>query len=84
MLKKHGNLYVGSLREYEGTFIYFERLSGTKYSPDNPHVQRAMKASKEKGILFREEFLIENYLQFIGGEKGGYQVDWNLWLEVKK
>lgn len=84
MLKKHGNLYVGSLKSLEGSFAYFERLSGTKYGPNNEHVQRALKACKEKGILFREEFLIENYLQHVGGEKGGYQVDWNLWLEVKK
>lgn len=85
MLKKHGNLYVGGpLKGLEGSFLFFERLSGTKYSPNNPHVVRALKACKDKGILFREEFLIENYLQFIGGKAGGYQVDWNLWLDVKR
>lgn len=86
MLKKHGTLYVGALRPFEGSFIYFERLSGTKYSPTNIHVQRAMKVCKEKDfpLPLREEFLIENYLQFMGGESGGYQVDGSLWLEAKK
>lgn len=86
MLKKHGTLYVGALRKFEGSFIYFERLSGTKYSPENPHVQRAMKVCKEKDfpLPLREEFLIENYLQFMGGKNGGYQVDGSLWLEAKK
>lgn len=84
MLKKHGTLYVGALKPMEGSFAYFERLSGTKYSKSNPHVQRALKACHEQGILFREEFLIENYLQYIGGAAGGYQVDWSLWLEIKK
>lgn len=84
MLKKHGTLYVGKLGLLEGSFIYFERLSGTKYGPNNPYVQKALKACKDKGILFREEFLIENYLQGIGQKEGGYQVDWNLWLDVKR
>jgi len=43
-----------------------------------------LKQCKDKGILFREEFLIESYLQFIGGKAGGYQVDWNLWLDIKR
>lgn len=48
MLKKHGTLYTGSLRPLEGSFIYFERLSGTKYGPNNPHVQRVLKICKER------------------------------------
>lgn len=43
MLKKHGTLYPGSLKPLEGSFAYFERLSGTKYGPNNPHVQRALR-----------------------------------------
>jgi hypothetical protein len=84
MLKKHGTLYPGTLRDLDGSFAYFERLSGTKYGPNNPHVERALVVCKERGILFREEFLIENYLFFSGREEGGYQVDGSLWLEVKK
>jgi hypothetical protein len=84
MLKKHGNLYAGALKKYEGSYLFFERLSGTKYSESNPHVQRALEKCKSDGLLFREEYLVENYLQWAGSEKGGYSVDWNLWIDVKK
>ena len=66
MLKKHGTLYAGALKKYEGSYLFFERLSGTKYSPNNPHVLRALAKCKSEGYLFREEYLIENYLQYAG------------------
>jgi len=41
MLKKHGSLYVGgSLMKYEGSFKFFERITGQKYDPNSPLVKR--------------------------------------------
>lgn len=49
MLKKSGALYVGSaLQKYQGTFIFFERITGQKYDPNSPLVKRLMEAVKDR------------------------------------
>lgn len=66
MLQKHGTLYAGNMRKYQGTFFFFERLSGMKYSPNLPIVQKCMKICAENGEPFREEILIQDYLRWLG------------------
>ena len=92
MLQKHGNLYAGEMKKFQGSFLYFERLAGIKYSPhlqigtgENAFkVQSYMDTCIRTGEPFREEGLIQHYLRWAGSDKGGYKVDGNLWLEIKK
>jgi hypothetical protein len=76
MLQKHGALYVGKLRKWEGSFIYFERISGQKYSENLPAVQSYRKRCDQTGEPFTEEGLIISYIKK-AGEDG--ELDNTLW-----
>lgn len=86
MLHKHGNLYAGTMKKYQGSFLYFERLSGCEYSPDLviKDGNSEFPVAKWIGSPPREEHLIQMYLKWLGSKDGGYKVDGNFWLEVKK
>ncbi len=81
MLQKHGALYVGKLKNWEGGFIYFERLSGLKYSKNLPVVQEYMKRCDDMGEPFTEEGLIIFHIKAAGGRG---ELDGNLWSEIAK
>lgn len=76
MLQKHGALYVGKLQKWEGSFIYFERLSGQKYSANLPAVQNYRKRCDQTGEPFTEEGLIISYIKKAGEND---ELDNTLW-----
>lgn len=80
MLKKHGTLYSGgSLVKHQGSFKFFERISGQKYDPNSALVQMLKKKLSDEGLPFREEYLIQHYFKHYGGKDGGYLYDSGLW-----
>ncbi len=81
MLQKHGALYVGKLKPWERSFIYFERISGLKYSKNLKVVQKYMERCDEMGEPFTEEGLIIYHIKAEGGDG---RLDGNLWLEIAK
>ncbi len=79
MLKKHGRLYVGLLQKYEGSFIFFERITGQKYDPNSDVTKNAMEQVNKYSMPVREEFMIRSHLHWLGSENGGYGCDAGLW-----
>lgn len=80
ILQSHGSLYVGDLKKWEGSFIFFERISGMKYSPNLEIVRKYKKYCLDKEEPFTEEGLIISYLKGITD----HSVDPNLWKEMAK
>ncbi len=60
MLEKHGNLYVGALKDLEGSWIYFMRLPGSKAEKE---AFRAELRVKYNGREITEEFVIHEWLK---------------------
>ena len=58
MLQSHGSLYVGELKKWEGSFIFFERISGMKYSENLETVRKYREHCLSKDEPFTEEGLI--------------------------
>lgn len=81
MLQKHGALYVGKLKIWERSFIYFERISGLKYSKNLEVVQKYMKRCDKMGEPFTEEGLIIFYIKAEGEQD---KLDGTLWTEIAK
>ncbi|MDP2103920.1 MAG: hypothetical protein Q8K26_03300, partial [Candidatus Gracilibacteria bacterium] len=67
MLQKHGNLYVGQLKEYEGTFAWYKALGG---STNDGFMMKIKQDCLKKGEPFSEEVLIREYLKTLGGPDG--------------
>lgn len=67
MLKKHGTLYVGeSLLKYQGSFKFFERITGEKYNPNSDLVKSLVAKAEKEGVPPREELLIQYHLKNLG------------------
>lgn len=83
MLQKHGRLYVWLLQEYEGSHIFFERITGVKYDPNSTVTKRVTKEAERRGIPLREEFMIQAHVHWLGGDGGWYGCDSGLWWKVR-
>lgn len=70
---------MGDVKDLEGSFIYFERLSGQKYSETLPVVQKYMERCDKMGEPFTEVGLIVYYIK---GEGTAGNLDGNLWLSI--
>lgn len=80
MLKKHGTLYVNELLKYQGSFKFFERITGQKYHPKSELVMKYTAKAEENGVPPREEFMIQCYLQDQGN---AYKCDDKLWGQIR-
>lgn len=60
MLEKHGCLYSGVLKEYEGKWLFFSRLPGNKAEKE---AFRADLEKKYEGREITEEFVIHEWLK---------------------
>lgn len=70
---------MGEMKDAEGSFIYFERLSGQKYSEDLKVVKDYMKRCDKMKEPFTEVGLI---IYYIKGEGAAGNLDGNLWLSI--
>lgn len=83
MLQKHGRLYVWALQKYEGSFIFFERITGVKYDPNSAVTRNVTKEAERRGIPLREEAMIQFHVHWLWSEKGWYGCDSGLWGKVR-
>ncbi|NDK19480.1 hypothetical protein GW819_01425 [Candidatus Gracilibacteria bacterium] len=81
MLKKHGGLYAGGLKDLEGTYAWYKALGG---KPNDTFMMKTKENLTRKNEPFREETLLREWLKHLGSEKGGYRVDGNLWIQAFK
>lgn len=69
MLKKSGTLYASKeLLPYQGSFKFFERITGQKYDPKSDLVKMLVARADKAGVPPREEFLIQSYFHVYGGK----------------
>lgn len=81
MLQKHGTLYTGELKAFEGTFAWYKALWG---GTNDGFMMKIKQDCLKKGEPFSEEVLIREYLKALGWKDGNYKIDWNLWVQCVK
>jgi hypothetical protein len=81
MLQKHGALYVGKLKKWEGSFVYFERISGLKFSENLEAVKKYRERCDLTDEPFTEEGLIISYIKTAGDN---HELDGTLWTDIAK